>query len=278
MAEQRVIPRGPTGGLMTDDSLLIALGVYSGISHINKFGRSTNVDTGIQTDIWDRANATDDEDTWVAPTSAVIHNIKSSSASDAGAGVGARTVQVCGLVDFDTKEVSEIITLNGTTDVPTINSYVMIHRMEVQTKGATNVNVGTITATGVGGGNPVTAQINAGEGQTLMAIYGVPSSQIACMTNFYGSVQKVQAGRDVIIRLVSNREPQNELLNFTTKHIFTISGGGTADIQHVFGPYKEFEGPCIIKMQATGDAENMDVSAGFDLILVDNDRRPRNPR
>lgn len=257
-------------GQIKDFQLEVARGNIARVVHINKFGRSTDVDNGVPTDVWDRANATDGQVTWVAPTSSVIHNIKSSSASDTAAGAGARTIQVSGLVDFDTKEVFETIILNGTTDVPTVNSFVLIHRMEVLTKGATSVNVGTITATGIGGGNPVTAQINVGEGQTLMAIYGIPSNQRAWMTNFYGSVQKVQTGRDIIIRLLSNREPQSELVNFTTKHIFTINGGGSSDVQHDFKPYKEFEGPCIIKMQATGDANDMDVSAGFDLYLVDN--------
>ena len=270
---QRVIPRGPNGGLMTDDNLLIGLGVYNGITHVNKFGRGTNVDSGVATDIWDRANATDDQKLWVAPTASVLHNIASSDVNDTAAGTGARTIEIFGLTDFDTKEICEIITLNGTTDVPTVNSFVIIHRMEVLTKGATSANVGTITATGIGGGNPVTAQINPGEGQTLMAIYGVPSNTIVWLTNFYGSVQKVGSGRDVLIRLVSNREPQTELLNFTTKHVFNITGGGASDVQHFFGPYKEFQGPCIIKMEATGDANDMDVSAGFDLILVDNDQK-----
>ena len=256
---------------MSNTDLLIAMGVYNGISHVNKFGRSTNVDNGIATDIWERANPTDDDDIWTAPTSAVIHNIKSSSVSDDGspAGVGARTLEVFGLIDFDTNEVSEIITLNGTTDVPTVNSYVVIHRMEVLTKGATNVNVGTITATAVGGGNLITAQINIGEGQTQMAIYAIPSTQIAYVTNFYLSVQAVASGKEIVGKLLSNREPQNELTNFDTKHVLGIGGSGTTDVQHEFHPYKEFEGPCIIKMQAVGDADNMDVSAGFDLILVD---------
>lgn len=257
---------------MTDDNLLIALGVYPGISHINKFGRATNVDNGIATDIWDRANATDDQDIWVAPTSAVIHNIKSTSVSDAAAGVGTRTLKVFGLVDFDTNEVSEIIIMNGITDVPTVNSFILIHRMEVLTKGATSANVGTITATGVGGGNPITAQINPGEGQTLMAIYGIPSTQIGFITNFYISVQTIQTGKEVIGKLLSNREPQDELINFDTKHVIGIGGSGTTDAQHRFYPYKIFEGPCIIKMQASADANNMDVASGFDLILVDRNK------
>jgi len=264
------VPQGLNGHPMTNDDLLISMGVYNGVSHVNKFGRSTNVDNGIPTDIWERANPTDDDDIWTAPTSAVIHNLKSTSASDAAAGVGARTVEVFGLVDFDTKEVSETIVLNGITDVPTVNSYVVIHRMEVLTKGATSVNVGTLTATAVGGGNLITAQINIGEGQTQMAIYTIPSVQVGFMTNFYLSVQAVASGKEIIGRLLSNREPQNELLNFDTKHVLGIGGSGTTDVQHEFRPYKIFVGPCIIKMQATGDADNMDVSSGFDLILVDN--------
>jgi hypothetical protein len=31
-----------------------------------------------------------------------------------------------------------------------------------------------------------------------------------------------------------------------------------------------FPGPTIIKMQGNGDSDNLDVSAGFDLILIDN--------
>jgi len=255
-----------------DFALEVSRGKIAGISGVNKFGRSTDVDNGVKTDIWDRANAADAQPIWVAPTSAVIHNIVSSSASDDGSppGTGARTIEVFGLTDFDTKEVSETITLNGITNVPTVNSYVVIHRMEVLTKGATNVNVGTITATGVGGGNPITAQINIGEGQTLMAIYAIPSVQIAFMTNFYLSVQTVASGKEIIGRLLSNREPQNELLNFDTKHVLGIGGSGTTADQHFLLPYKKFEGPCIIKMQAVGDADGMDVSSGFDLYLVDS--------
>lgn len=253
-----------------DFELEVARGNIAGITHINKFGRSTNVDNSVVTDIWDRANVVDDQDIWVAPTSAVIHNIKSSSANDAAVGVGARTLEIFGLPDFDTKEVSEIVTLNGITDVPTVNSYVLIHRLEVLTKGATSVNVGIITATGIGGGNPITAQICVGEGQTQMAIYGIPSNQTAYVTNFYLSVQTIQTGKEIIGKLVSNREPQNELTNFDTKHVLGIGGSGTTDAQHLFHPYKVFEGPCIIKMQASGDANNMDVASGFDLYLVDN--------
>ncbi len=256
---------------VTDPALEVPRGNVPGVSSINKYGRSTNVDNGIDTDVWDRANVTDDQDVWIAPTEARIHQLVSSSASDDGspAGVGARTIEILGLTSWDTKEVSEIITLNGMVNVPTVNSYVIIHRMEVLTKGATSVNVGVITATADVDGT-VTAQINAGEGQTHMAIFGVPSVQTAFMPSYYATVIKNAAAVRIMITLLVNPEPNTELINFISKHTFGLDSGGGSDIQHPFNPYNEFPGPTIIKVQANASANDSDVSAGFDLILVDN--------
>ena len=87
--------------------------------------------------------------------------------------------------------------MDGTTNVPTLNSYVIIHRMKVLTKGATNVNVGVITATADTDGT-VTARIDVGRGQSQMAIYGVPSIQTAYVFRFYSNVLKASGtGRSI---------------------------------------------------------------------------------
>ncbi|MCP4343301.1 MAG: hypothetical protein GY799_31605 [Desulfobulbaceae bacterium] len=266
-----------------DPMLTIAMGynpLISKISSVNKFGRSINVDQH-ETDIWDVANQSsyptaglDDQDIWVAPTQARIHNVKSTDSDDDGdpVGDGARTIRVYGLTDWDTKETSEVITLNGTTDVATSNAYVIIHRMKVLTKGATAINVGTIYATAVTD-DTITAQINPGEGQTQMAIYGIPSIQTACMTGFYASVLRAGLStneRHVDIQVLFNPEPDSELLNFQTKHS-TMAGTRASDpFLHTYLPYNGFNGPGIFKIQAIGSANNLDVSAGFDLILVEN--------
>lgn len=248
--------------------LAIAQGVMPNALAVNKFGRATNVDSGVATDIHDGANATEDLDIWVAPTQARIHNIKSSSASDDGSpvGVGARTLRIYGLTAWDTDEVSEDITLNGTTNVATTNAYVIIHRMKVLTKGATNVNVGKITATAVTDGT-VTAQINAGDGQTQMAIYGVPSTKTAYMTAYYASAIKSSASLSVKITLLVNPTPDTELLNFLTKHTVGIATEGANYVRHNFEPYFAISGPSIIKVQGDSSANDTDVSAGFDLVL-----------
>ncbi len=261
-----------------DPHLIAAAGepvLLSRISVNNKFGRAP---LGVQTtatDLWDRANAAVDQQIWTAPTTARIHDIASTSTDDDGdpAGVGARTIRVFGLTGWGAAEVSENITMNGTTNVPTVNSYVIIHRLQVLTKGATSSNVGVITATAQTDAS-ITAQINAGSGQTQMAIYGVSSMQIAYMTNYYGTM--VDAGANpatlnaVDIDLLINPEPDVELLNFLSKPPEGISNTGSSRVQHLFLPYFSIPGPAIIKLQGTAFINDTDTSGGFDIILVDN--------
>jgi len=256
----------------TDFMLEVSAGNVPSHSGVCKFGRNTVIASAAVADIWDNGQ-TGGNLIWDAPTSAVNHNIVSTSTSDDGspAGVGARTIQVYGLTDWGSKETSEVITMNGTTNVPTVNSYVIIHRMKVLTKGATSSNVGTIKATAIGGGGLVTAQINVGKGQTQMAICGIPSTQTAYMTHYYASANKAGGTTGLAnIRLLVNPEPNTELINFVHKHTQALIATGNSYIRHEYQPYFKIPGPAIIKMQALSGAADMDISAGFDLILVDN--------
>jgi hypothetical protein len=254
-------------------ALEVAKGLVAKHSTINKFGRSTNVDNGVMTDIWDRANATDDDDIWTAPTQARTHDIASSSTSDDGdpAGIGARTIRIYGLKTWDdAAETTEDITMDGTSNVATSNTYVIIYRMRVLTKGATNVNVGNITATAQTDGT-VTAQINAGAGQTQMAVFGVPSTQKLYIFHLYGSVlRSAGASGAVDMSMLVNPEPDTELLNFNTRHTFGLSTTGTSAYSVLYNPPKIVTGPAIVKVQGVGTANDLDVSGGFDGIIVDN--------
>jgi hypothetical protein len=61
-----------------EESLGIAKGDVPGHKSVNKFGRTTNADSADPTDIWDRANATNDQAIWLAPTAARVHAIAST--------------------------------------------------------------------------------------------------------------------------------------------------------------------------------------------------------
>jgi hypothetical protein len=253
--------------------LEVARGNVPGMSSVNKFGRNIEIDSGVTADIWDGGHTLASGGVsliWVAPTVARIHEIVSSSANDTSGGVGARTIRIYGLTSWDTKEVSEDITLNGAGIVATTNAYVIIHRMEVLTKGATNVNVGIIKATAQTD-NTITAQIQVGNGQTEMAIFGIPSTQTAYVYNYYAEVNKAGGAAGVVDNcLVVNPEPNAELTNFIIKHRFGLQTVGTSSYSHPFNPPKKIEGPAIIKSTVVSGTNDMDVSAGFDLILADN--------
>lgn len=263
----RFHPASPVKNFMVE----VSRGNVPGIAAVHIFGESDNVDSGVKTDIWDRANTTDDQDIWTAPTQARTHQIVSSSTSDDGspAGVGARTLEIRGLTGWTTNEVTETITMNGTTNVATANAYVIINHMEVLTKGATSANVGVIKATADTDGT-VTAQINADRGHTLTTVYGVPSTQKLYVLAFSVTVGATASGKEVEVDILTNLEPDVELINFVVDFHVALNATGVGHIHHPHVVPDEHAGPLIIKMQATGDAANMSVDGSFEFLLVDN--------
>ena len=261
------------------NALEIARGNVSGMTSVNKFGENTDIDADVRADIWDGGKTVGALPAgtsliWLAPTAAAKHNIVSTSGSDDGnpVDVGARTLRIYGLPDWDTAEVNEDVTMNGTTDVLTSNLYVIIHRMEVLTSGGTNINVGTITATATSpSATTVTARIEVGQGQTHMAIYGVPSTQKAFMSLFYASFQK-SGGQTAVadIFLKVNTNPNVQTVNYVQKHSDGLLSVGSSRFTHPYDPPKMFAGPAIIKLQGLSGTANIDMSAGFDLTIVDN--------
>jgi len=262
-------------GASDASALKVARGLVPGQSSVNKFGRNIEIDASITADIWDGGHTLSSGGTsliWVAPTQARTHVIASTDAGDTAGGAGARTLRVYGLPDdWDSPEVSEDIILDTGSPPVTTNSYVIIQRMYVLTKGATSSNIGIITATATTDGT-ITAKIRAGQGQTQMIIYGVPSTQTFYMSRLYANMNKASGSATgyVDMELKFNPEPQDELTNFLTKHTFSISLDGTSAFSIPYNLYKSFPGPCILKLQGSSATANMDVSAGFDGILVDN--------
>ena len=258
-------------GQPADFMLNVARGLVSGMSVVHKWGRAPSGVQTTLTDIWCRADATPTQQIWVCPTAARVHAIVSSSASDDGSpvGVGARTVTIYGLTSWSTAEVSETVTLNGTGAVNTANSYVIIHRMKVATNGASGPNVGTITATAAVDGT-VTGTILPGNGQTEMAIYGVPSTQTAYLTELHASMNDSGATSRVDLQLRLCDDPASSPTVFRLSRSFQITNTGVSAYNETFVPPLRIPGPTIIKLSGIGSAADLDVSAAYDLIIVDN--------
>jgi hypothetical protein len=236
------------------------------IGRVFKFGQALDCDAAIPTDVWDGADGVTSTDIWVPPTTARIHAIASASANDADpSGTGLRTVRVYGLTAWDTDETSEVVALNGVTPVNTVNSYVIIHRMVGLTFGNLQTNAGIITATAATDGT-ITAAIQAGHAQTLMAIYGVPSTKKLKMTSISASVLRSGVGASVAdMSLQVNASPDQADGGWNTKHVFSVVDA----FELMFDPPVPFSGPALIKVQAVANTINTQVTAAFNALLED---------
>lgn len=240
----------------------VALGNVAGHSLVSKFGHNAAVQTGgTAEDIWDAGGD------WAKPTVARVHNITSTDADDTAAGTGARTLDIYGL-DGSGNLQNETISMSGTTNSATSNSYTMIHRMVVATAGSSNSNEGTISATAVTD-STVTAQVAIGEGQTLMAIYEIPTGKTAYLLSWYaGTTSGQQSSESSKVQLMAM--PSGGAWNTKHKLVFGSEAGGTTLHQHKFDAPSTFAAGTVLKARGEGDVDNYEISAGFDLLLIDD--------
>lgn len=242
----------------TEFYLDVARGLVTGMSCVNKFGRNSDVDAGTE-DLWAQGGL------YVQATAASVVNFVSSSANDAAAGTGARTILITGLNASDV-EVTETLTLNGITNVPTVNSYGFISRVVVLTAGSGAANAGTITGTATGGGTPLLISVAIGINQSQLGIYKVPAGKSAYIFDWGGSFYSATAGAQVELRLLI--KPSGGVFNLKD-NINLFTGGATAFIKQKTPPIVA-PASSIIKIQIVTANANNDVNGNFDFVLVTN--------
>lgn len=233
-------------------------GLHPGWSTIEKFGQDPSIATS--NFVWDGSAA------WEATTSAQVYNISSGSAEDTnGGGTGMRTVRVIGL-NGSFVEQEEDITLNGATTAATTKTYARIHRMYGLTFGSGQTNAGAISAVGATDSSTI-AQITAGEGQTLMAIYTIPASKrgyLCCVwANLVGISANVAAGLKLQIRYNADTATAGWRTFWTGA--LAQTGSGNIDREYQTAPI--IDGPADVAVVVTDATGTPAVSAGFDFLL-----------
>ena len=138
----------------------VARGSISNSKIVHKFGANFDIDQGTDPEsVWTGGGVYP----WASLSSAETIYCLSTDAGD------TTTLTIEGL-DANYDEISETVTLTGTSAVTTINTFLRVFRMTYDAR-----NVGTITARTVSASGTVVAQIDAGYAQTLMAVYTVPA-------------------------------------------------------------------------------------------------------
>lgn len=151
-------------------------------------------------------------------TSATTMEVISTSTSDTSAGVGARTVLVNGL-DANYVEVSEIVTLNGTSEVAMVNTYIAINNAFLMLSGSSSVNIGDISIRDSGGGT-VRAIIPAGYGITRSSVYTVPAGHTLSVHSIFACINRTAGGGQTQYATISNGQ---KLSNGTMRLPFEFS-------------------------------------------------------
>lgn len=219
----------------------IAAGDVSGYAHINKFG-ATNGDVTEGT-VWD---GNDDDVAYPYPDAGLV---SISSLTEVG-----EDVIVDGL-DADYNLQSETIAI-GATGVLTFSRV-------FRCKMSTTTNASDVT---INQGGDLAAKILAGLGQTLMATYTVPAGKTGYILGLHLGSDKASTNSRMTYRLFCREVTDGGV--FRIKANLNAAGGQSLDI--------EYPVPLVvpemtdIKVDVVAGQQTQ-VSATFDIILVDND-------
>lgn len=244
----------------TDFILEIAKGNVPKHSLITKFGFNDDVDAAsTPEDLWGNTGV------YVQPTAARIHNFVSTSTDDASAGIGARTILIRG-IDGSYNAASETITLNGTSNVPSVNSYVHIHLVQVLTAGTTGNNVGLITGTAQTDAT-ITITVPIGLNQSVSSIYMVPTGYKAYLMRYRARMGNATANSSATVQLLN--KPFGGVFQLKTQIGLNNSGNSFVQLDYTGSAPFVLQAKSLTKISCYSVTNNNTTVEGeYDLILV----------
>jgi hypothetical protein len=156
----------------------IAQGLIAGHRAVFKAGYNPSIANNTEESLWSHSVIYP----WASWGAGGTLSCVSASASDVG------TLYITGLRSSDWTEVSEQVTLNGTTPVVTTNSFIRINSLSFS---GADTNVGEIHVYRNGG---TVGYIGVGEGQGQMAQFSVPAGHTAYILNGNANMGKGNDG------------------------------------------------------------------------------------
>jgi hypothetical protein len=248
-------------GLQEPFELQVARGQITWHYNLYKFGINGDVGTSVET-VWAQGGV------YAYPSAASVMKISSSSADDASAGTGARTISISGL-NGSYAEISETVTLNGQTEVNTVNSYLRINRMYVVTAGSGETAAGTIYAgTGtVTSGVPanIYGMVAIGANQTQMAFWTVPAGYTFYLTGMFFTSGNTTANAYTNFQLI--QRPLGGVFRQQSSNRMPGNGSFVLDLHTPLS----FPEKTDLQVRAVTSSGAASVSAEFEGIYIKND-------
>lgn len=246
----------------------IAFGDYNDRFFVYKFGRIEGVSAtdGI-VPVWNGGSV------YNFPSANALLSIVSTSADDAIGQGGATELTIQGLVDDglgNWNDQEEVVTLTGLTPVISTKQFIRVNRMFISagedrnpptgTTGAViGGNHGIINVTHQGTGQPV-AKISANQGQTLQAIYTLPSGYEAVALDADANIGEAADG---VFGLYARR-------NITGNEVFRVQGTREAyqtEVGQTFKAKSKIIGKTDLMFLVSTSKINKNASATFQLLV-----------
>lgn len=237
--------------------------------YVRKFGRNPDVDTTTDPEtIWEVGGVYTG---WVsaAATTTIVSDSVEDDVLTAGeiAGTGALTVRVEG-VDANHKHIIETVSMNGTAAVTLGTDLLRCFRAYVVTAGTGGTNAGNIQ---VKHGSTVLAQITAGDGQTMQALYTTPKTDRNGLT-YTGAFL---LGYAATLIKNTNTAVEMEILfrpdggAWRVLESFGMVQAGTSSLQVLFPEPISIGTGTDIEMRCLETSSNdASISAQFDVVLT----------
>jgi len=180
----------PSGQLNRDYLFDVALGLVSDATVVVQIGHNPDIDAGPE-DVWTGGGLYP----WMTGSTAL--EVLSSSADDASAGTGARTITLIGL-NASYVEVTQTITLNGVTPVAVPTALFRINQCRLATAGSGQINVGDITIRDSGAGT-TRAILPAAFGQLRQCQYTVAAGKTLVIYEVLHTINRPSSTRDAAV-------------------------------------------------------------------------------
>lgn len=227
------------------EAIRIASGDTKGVSHINKFGYNPSIADAVET-IWDGGG------TYSYLDSVGLSSVLTVTSSVADSGLN---LEIQGL-DASYQSLTETITATSAGNTGTSEFYRVFRAIVSGNSDSSNVNDITVEA-----GSTTLAQVSAGKGQTLMALYTIPAGKTAYLKQFQGSMDKSNAS--AIFKMMAR--PSDGVFNI--KGQFGSAGGSPVTYDYSIPLKFDEKTDLEVKAETSGTSG---AGAVFDLILLDN--------
>lgn len=242
----------------------VARGNIPGYSYEHKFGAIV----GAGTSITPIASA----GVYQTPSTLTsLEMVSSDNTNDKAGGTGALTVTVIGIGTGWT-QLSETVTLNGTSAVALANQYYRIYRMYIATSGtygsaSAPSHNSTITLRVSGGGATwanITAEGSFGLGQTLIACYTVPAGKTAYLISDHVTVESTKTVNIYRFFRTACDDVTTPFSPIRLQDVNRVTTGG----EHFGMAQGPYVGPCDIGYMGAATASTANIEVDFDLVLV----------